>query len=247
MANSGSRLVLRSLTPSRSAAHYTLMSFDGPTGAAPTRANVLGGRREEILRGRWSKADVYRVHTPDGTIVVKDFAAKSFLVRLLGRFQVSRECAAYGALRGVSGVVTWLGRIDAHALALESVIGTPIRELSRSERRDDLLDRLRAVLEAIHQRGVIHNDLRGQDNTLVRSDGSIVLLDFAGAFVFRPGSFWHRHLFGRLKQVDEAAYLKWKRKLKPGDLTAEEERFLKRFARYRRFWVFNLKGALRQP
>ena len=45
--------------------------------------------------------------------------------------------------------------------------------------------------------------------------------------------------------MDEAAYLKWKKILDPESLTPEEERFLRRFALFRRLWVFNLKGALR--
>ena len=119
--------------------------------------------------------------------------------------------------------------------------------LRKRDRRDDLLDQLLGILNAVHARGVIHNDLRGQDNTLVRPDGRVVLIDFAGAFRFRPGSAWHRLLFRRLSQVDRAAYLKWKRALRPESLTSEEERFLRRFARFRRLWVFNPKGALKQP
>ena len=98
----------------------------------------------------------------------------------------------------------------------------------------------------MHARGVIHNDLRGKDNTLVRADGRVVLIDFAGAFRFRREGLWRRLLFHRLERVDEAAYLKWKRILDPQSLTAEEERFLRRFAIFRRLWVFNPKGALRQ-
>ena len=109
-----------------------------------------------------------------------------------------------------------------------------------------LLDQIRGVLDAVHARGVIHNDLRGQDNTLVRPDGRVVLIDFAGAFRFRAGSTWHRLLFRRLSQVDRAAYLKWKRTIRPEAITPEEERFLRRFARFRRLWVFNPKGALKQ-
>ena len=79
----------------------------------------------------------------------------------------------------------------------------------------------------------------------MRADGRIVLIDFAGALRFRSGGFLHRLLFRRLARVDEAAYLKWKKILAPQSLTPEEERFLRRFALFRRLWVFNLKGALR--
>jgi len=225
------------------------MSLDGLDCVAPalTRDAVEATRGEYIHRGAWSKADIYLARAGGATLVVKDFAAKSLPIRLLGRFQVGRECRAYRALDGIDGVARWLGRIDAHALALERVEGTPLRKFRKRGGRKELLAALRAVLDRIHERGVIHNDLRGKDNTLVRSDGRVVLIDFAGAFRFRPGGLWHRLLFRRLARVDEAAYLKWKRILDPQSLTPEEEKFLRRFAIFRRLWVFNPKGALRQP
>lgn len=213
---------------------------------APTRAQADAAAKEFLHRGAWSKADIYLIETPAGPVVVKDFAAKSILVRWIGRFQIARECAAYRRLRGVDGVAVWYGRVDAHALALERLEGTPLRKFRKRGGGKDLLASLRKALDAVHARGIIHNDLRGKDNTLVRNNGRVVLLDFAGAFRFQEGSVWHRTLFARLAKVDEAAYLKWKRILDPESLTAEEEKFLRRFARFRRLWVFNPKGALKQ-
>jgi serine/threonine protein kinase len=213
----------------------------------PLEREVLEASRGEFLhRGAWSKADIYLARAHGAAFVVKDFAAKSFPIRWLGRLQVSRECRAYAALDGIPGVARFLGRIDAHALALERVDGTPLRKFRKRGGRKELLETLRDILDRIHERGVIHNDLRGKDNTLVRSDGRVVLIDFAGAFRFTPGGTLHRLLFRRLSRVDEAAYLKWKRILDPQSLTPEEEKFLRRFAFFRRFWVFNPKGALKQ-
>jgi len=199
-----------------------------------------------VHRGSWSKADIYEIETQDGPVVVKDFSAKPLPVRWIGRLQISRECAAYRALAGVPGIVRWLGRVDAHALVLERLEGAPLRKFRKRGGRQELLAALRTILERVHERGVIHNDLRGKDNTMVRADGRVVLIDFAGAFLFRKGGFWYRHLFARLARVDEAAYLKWKKILDPASLTPEEKRFLRRFAMFRRLWLFNPKGALRQ-
>lgn len=219
---------------------------DPPSGSTLTRHVLEASRGEFLHRGAWSKADIYLARANGETVVVKDFAAKAAPIRWLGRLQVGRECRAYQALAGTPGVARWLGRIDAHALALERVEGTPLRKFRKRSGKKELLEALRGILGRIHERGVIHNDLRGKDNTLVRADGRVVLIDFAGAFRFRPGGIWHRLLFRRLSRVDEAAYLKWKRILDPQSLTVEEEKFLRRFAFFRRLWVFNPKGALRQ-
>lgn len=213
----------------------------------PTRADVEHARHEYLHRGSWSKADLFLAGSPAGAIIVKDFAGKHPLIRLIGRLQIKRECRAYRALEGIEGVPRWLGRVDRYALALEKLDGAVLLQRFRKrEGRRELLAAMRRTLDAVHARGVIHNDLRGKDNALVRSDGRLVLVDFAGAFLFRPGSFWHRVLFHRLVRVDEAAFLKWKTILDPESLTPEEARFLRRFAMFRRLWVFNPKGALKQ-
>jgi hypothetical protein len=191
----------------------------------PSRA-VVEALRARMHRGGWSKADLFVIPSPGGgpPIVIKDFSRKSVIVRWLGRFQIGRECAAYASLDGVEGTPIWHGRVDAHALALERLEGTLLQRHRKGERRRELLAELRSILDAIHACGIVHNDLRGKDNAFVRTDGRLVLLDFAGAFLFRPGSMWHRLLFRRLVRVDEAAYLKWKRILDPESMTAEEER-----------------------
>jgi hypothetical protein len=211
----------------------------------PSRAALAGARVEEIHRGSWSKADVYVVRTGEELAVVKDFAAKSLPIRWFGRLQIARECATYRRLEGIEGIARFLGRVDPHALALERLEGVPLDRFRKSERRRELLSGLKQSLEAMHARGVIHNDLRGKDNAFVRSDGRLVLLDFAGSFRFRPGSICYRLMFRSLSRVDEAAFLKWKTILDPDALTPDEEEFLRRFARLRRFWILNPKGALR--
>ena len=224
----------------------TFRGRDTNAAPAPVREAVEASRGEFLHRGAWSKADIYAARAFGTQIVVKDFAGKSAPIRWLGRLQVGRECRAYEALAGIDGVARFFGRVDAHALALERVEGTPLRKFRKRGGKKELLAALRAILDRVHDRGVIHNDLRGKDNTLVRSDGRVVLIDFAGALRFRKGGLWHRLLFGRLSRVDEAAYLKWKTILDPQSLTAEEQKFLRRFAIFRRLWVFNPKGALRQ-
>ena len=76
---------------------------------------------------------------------------------------------------------------------------------------------------------------------LVRPDGTLVLVDLAGAFCLRPGG-WLQRLFGpALALSDESALLKWKALLAPGSFTEDEERFLRRFRFWRSLWIFNRK------
>jgi len=210
---------------------------------APTREDLARLPRPAFHAAGRTKADVYEIDLPGGTVVVKDFRAKPWWIRGFGRLQTAREFAAYRALEGVEGVARCVGRVDAWALALERVDGEQLAwapdRFSAGERH---VRRLRETLDRIHARGVVHLDLRGRENVLVDRTGRIVVLDFAGAVRFRPGSLAHRVIFPRLALIDESAFLKWKLLLAPDRLTRRERAFLDRFRRFvRPLWPVNRK------
>lgn len=199
--------------------------------------------RRDLTRGSRTKADVYEVDIRGRAVVIKDFRAKPWWIRWFGRIQTGRECRAYRALAGCEGFAGLVGRVDPWALALERIAG---RQLAfapdRFTRGGRHVARLRAVVDRMHARGVVHLDLRGRENVLVRDDGRVVVLDLAGAIVFRPGSIAHRAMFRLLVLADESAFLKWKLLLDPGGLTAEERSFLDRYRRFvRPLWPINRK------
>jgi serine/threonine protein kinase len=101
--------------------------------------------------------------------------------------------------------------------------------------------KLRAIVDAIHARGVVHNDLRGHENVLLDRDGELTVVDFAAAIRLRPGGIAHRLFFRLASLADEAALLKWKGLIAPGSYTQADEAFLRRFERWRAIWPFNAK------
>lgn len=237
------------------------MSFQGPNipsgGAAdnarrlprraPTRAELPAAIVGVLQPGEPDKADVVLADLGDGPMVVKDFASKAWWVRVLGRIQIAREIRAYRWLGPMRGVPALIGRVDGLALAIERIEGERVAFLpDPREGGEDRLARLRDLIDRLHESGVVHNDLRGRENLLVRPDGDVVVLDLAGAARLRPGGIPHRLLFRLLALADEAAYLKWKQFLTPGRLTPDEEAFLRGFRRIRRLWPFNRKGRTRE-
>jgi len=176
------------------------------------------------------------------TVIVKDFSGRSPWSRHLGRLQIRRETAAYRWLEGVSGVPAFVGRIDPWALAIERIDGERLAFAALGP--DDgprHVAQLRKILDDVHARGVVHNDLRGRENVLLRRDSGLALVDFAAAVRLRPGGIAHRLFFRRLAIADEAAFLKWKGMIAPGSYTPADQDFLRRFERWRGFWPFNPK------
>jgi len=210
----------------------------------PRRADLSGDAVETIHVGRSVKARLLRVDLGEGPMVVKDFGDRSWWVRLIGRLQIWAEQRAYRRLEGVEGVPQFFGRIDPYALAIEYVDGSPLGVLP-DRTRDGVarFQRLSRIVSEIHARGVVHWDLRARRNVLIRADGHIFVVDFAGAMSLRPGGWLHGFLFRRFRSTDRSALLKWKEILEAGTWTDEEAEFVKRHRRWRRWWIFNRKGG----
>ncbi len=209
---------------------------------APTRGELPGRTVATIQKGGRLKADLIVVDLGDGEMVVKDFAAKSGWGRLLGRLQIRRELEAYRWLGPTPGIPALIGEVDDLALAVEKVEGQ-LLHTCRGGRENGAahVAKLRVLIDRLHAAGVVHNDLRGRENLMLRPDGEVVLLDLAGAICLTPGGLAHRLLFRALAKTDVAAYLKWKEYLTPGTLTTDERAFLRWFRIRRRLWPFNRK------
>ncbi len=208
------------------------------------RAGLEARRECWLVRGRWSKADLWASRLPDGTpVVVKDFAGKPLIARPWARVQVAREARFLQMLAATGVVPRLLGRLGKDALVLEHLGGTPLHRYRKGDAgRAGYLPRIAEALSKVHALGVVHLDLRGRENVHVAEGDRVVILDWAGALAFRPGSLAYRLLFPRLRRIDEAALVKWKVILAPDEVTAEDREFLARYSRWRRLWPFNRKG-----
>jgi hypothetical protein len=207
-----------------------------------TRGQFEAADTDLLKDGGRKKADLRIMRFAGDAVVIKDFGRKAWWVRWIGRLQITREYKAYRWLDPMRGLPALVGRVDDHALAVQRVNG---RQLGfATDLHADgapVYRRLRAVVDDMHSRGLVHLDLRGRENILVGDDGEIHIVDFASAFWFRPGSLFHRLFFPRMQRVDLSAVLKWKRTLNAGPLTEREQAFLKRFDYWRALWVFNPK------
>ncbi|HXV74690.1 MAG TPA: hypothetical protein VD788_00095 [Candidatus Polarisedimenticolaceae bacterium] len=215
----------------------------------PTREQLAGARL--FRKGQRTKADLLRVETADGPLIVKDFGGKPRWVRHGGRWMIARELRAYRRLTGCLGVTRALGRVDRYALALDYLDATQLAfSAQRTVDGAGKLAQLRAIVDGLHARGVVHCDLRSRDNVLVDPIGRLYVVDFAAAVCLRPGSLVHRLLFARLAAIDRSACLKWKRILDAGPLTDDERAFVDRFRAWRPFWIHRReawRGKTRPP
>jgi predicted Ser/Thr protein kinase len=170
-----------------------------------------------LQRGGTRSADVLLVERGGQRIVVKDFGRRPrWLRETLGRWLVRRELRAYRALAGHRFVPKLIGRVDAHAFAIEY---RPGRRLSRrlvGSLPPRFLDHLEEAVRGMHASGVVHLDLRHRSNVLVDERGEPVLIDFASALCLRNDRAMGRALHRLLARLDRRALEKWRAKLQPG-------------------------------
>lgn len=183
----------------------------------PRRIELEKASPVYLTRGAPFKADVTVVDLGQGPMVVKDFAARAWWRRLIGRIEVDRECRAYTYLGPMPWFPTFIGRIDADALAVERIEGVALaRAANREENRKDYLAQLRIAMERLGELGFLHLDARSNKNVLLKADGQVVFIDLAGAFWIRPGRPGHGLLRRFIRLYYEANIIKWETLLTPG-------------------------------
>lgn len=188
---------------------------------------LRAGTVETIRRGGGSRPDVLRVRYGDGQAILKDQnGCDAAFARVIGPLLAHREARALDALQGLAGVPALLGRPDRRSVLMEHLPATPIARASHSD-WPAFFTALERLLDAMHDRGVAHCDLRSPDNTLVDESGKPVLVDFV-ASVRRTGA-WNpvgRGIFRALCRVDEKAVIKLKSIVAPELIGADERELL---------------------
>lgn len=184
---------------------------------------LRAGTVEVLRRGGGSRPDVLRVRYGDGDAILKDqHGCDAAFGRLLGPLLAWREARALRRLHGTAGVPALLDRPDGRSVLMEYIPAVPITRATHSD-WPAFFAALERLLDAMHQRGVAHCDLRSPNNTLVSDAGDPVLVDFVASV--QDGRRWNpvgRWLFGLFCGVDRKAVIKLKAIVAP-ELVSDAE------------------------
>ncbi|MBI5359490.1 MAG: hypothetical protein HZA48_02795 [Planctomycetes bacterium] len=184
------------------------------------------------------------VKLSDGrTGIIKDFQKCTFIMRsFIGEWLLNREEFILNKLTGIEGVPNVLLRADKNAMIYEYIPDTrPIHKFHEGELPVTAYEKLSGIVKAIHERGVIHFDLRQKRNILISRGMQVYIVDFATSFYFRLNSVLQRRLFGVFRNVDKSALLKIKNRLFRANMTETEKAFLKEFLVWRSMWLIRPK------
>ena len=167
--------------------------------------------------------------------VLKDYRGKNLLTRgLLAPRLVRGEFDILRRLEGIPGVPKAYAVVEKRALLIEYIEGTTLGKFKAGELPDATFDLLRDTVRAMHERGVVHLDLRQKKNILIDGDRRPWLIDFGAAMKGK--------LTSKLQGVDESALLKFKLRNWPHLVTDADREALKSHKFLRKFWIFTKRG-----
>jgi predicted Ser/Thr protein kinase len=180
-----------------------------------------------LIKGRFTKADVFITRFEGRRFVVKDYSQKGFCERnLVGRIVIGRESGAYNALSGVEGLPPRVKRLSPYALAVEYLEGRDFGGFERGELSLEVIHQFERLLGELHKRGWVHLDLHRRTNILF-VNGHVFVVDLASALHTGSIPLIGQCLTGLFGLADRLSLIKMKQIFGPELLTERERRWLK--------------------
>jgi RIO-like serine/threonine protein kinase len=181
---------------------------------------------------------IAEVDAASGRLIRRDTRRAAFGLRWLAGWLGGREARALQRLQGLPAVPRLL-RFEQGVLERSHLGGEVMYRAAPSE--PGYYHEARRLLQAVHRRGVVHNDLAKEANWLQLDDGRPALVDFQIAWIGHPRT----PLMRLLAREDLRHLLKHKRMYCPQHLTPVEKRLLKRKSWIRRLWFASGKRVYR--
>lgn len=190
-----------------------------------------------LHKGRFANAIVFRYRDENLDLVIKDYTHCPLVLRhSIGRLFIGREHKNLQRLRGLDGVAADSFRLSPIMLAYPYVEGRSLAELRKNRQKlpVEFFGKMEKLVQQMHERGVVHLDLRNMGNILCTEEGEPHFIDFQSAFSVNKAPRRFRDV---LRAADISAVYKSWAKLCDEPLTDDKRAFLDNFNRVRRFWV----------
>ena len=161
----------------------------------------------------------YVIKVPHGSGLVRYFHTKM----LRHEYEVYRRLG-----NDLPCIPTCHGLIDNQYLVLEFIEGRTIR-MKRPLDEPEYMSMLFDSIQAMHERGIAHMDLKRKENLLVTTNEHPCLLDFGAAVIEKKGGFHpvNRFRYKLAKQFDYNAWIKHKYYNNRNEISPEDKAFYK--------------------
>lgn len=151
------------------------------------------------------------------SVVEKTYRDKVLPVRLLGLVLIFWERFIYSKLSGIEGIPDLVPGADRFTLLTRFMGGTNLKDYPQAP-EGAYFQSLKSLISLMHDRGVIHLDLRNRRNYGIDDEGKPYLVDFATC-LYIP---WNGKMKRLFEAIDWMGFMKVKAKIRP-DLMNEQE------------------------
>ena len=148
------------------------------------RLTDLPERNCGVIRGQSNTRPILWAIEENGTrAIVKDYSTNGFLYRnLIGRFLVWRESRALTRLGNLEGVPVLYRVIGGLALVIEEISGRNMEDMDRDKKLPAAFFRdLGELVQAVHDCGFAHCDLKRAPNILLGDNGRPHIVDWSAS------------------------------------------------------------------
>lgn len=169
------------------------------------RASISSGKGR-IANGY--QGSVYFYNSGKHRLIIKH--AKGLVFKWVRQAMIRREHKIYERLQGLRGIPRCYGLLRGQYLLLEHIDAPTVRHILLKD-RETFLEKLLQVILTMHERGVVHGDLKRKDNILVLNREEPYLVDFAMAVARKSRlRLFNRFVFSFWRKLDLNAWLKLK-------------------------------------
>lgn len=187
---------------------------------------------KELKKNRAYGPSVRLIRRDSHPVVEKTYREKTFPVRLIGRVTIFWERFIYSKLTSLEGIPEVMPGSDSLTLVTRFMGGTNLNRLAKAPGKG-YFDSLKALISAMHKRGVIHLDLRNRRNYGIDDDGRPYLVDFASC-LYLP---WDGRLKRILETIDWMGFAKIKQRLAPLLMDERDKNLLVLGNRLSSMWI----------
>jgi len=192
-----------------------------------TYNEAIANLEKVMIKGRFTKADVFITRSEGSLFVVKDYAQKGFWERnCIGRIVIGREARAYEALDGIEGLPPRFKRLSPYTFAVEYLAGKDLGSFERGELGPEVIRQFERIIDELHDHGWVHLDLHRRTNILF-VDGKVFVVDLASALHTGSIPLIGRCFTSLVGLADRLSLIKMKKIFSPKLLTERERRWLK--------------------
>lgn len=198
-----------------------------------------GFKKENLMLlnvGKFANATVFEYKDSNYTLTIKDFSGSPWLIKKsFGKIFINHEFNILMKLCGNPSIAKNPKKLSQYALSFDFIEGKTLKHFPDTSIGREFFLELEKNVRDMHNRDIIHLDLRNLGNIIVGSDNYPYIIDFQSAISSKFLNSWLEKL---LKISDlTGVYKCWNRKC-TDSLDNRRTNILNNFNKIRKVWIF---------